>query len=969
MPGITAHFNFDPKTINPQCITIVPYKSDEQIILQRLDVDIASVGWNIITIRELIETFKTEIFWPIEISDIQSFAIAHRIFLESDFHKELVDLRKKPSFPRKLMEFFQTTDQAGILEHFEIDRLLCSSKLGPRTKEALTLYKKFREELRNNALATYDYLFHLALKAVKKGRFPQSLKFKEIIIFFNFMEFNIPQREFVMELGKIKNVSLCFPIEYCDYPVRWREPINNLLNEFGIYVNENRMKSQKAITLVLNGEYENLKDNIQFLLLPDPQREVRIVARLAKYYTIKDKIDTQDMLIITPDTDAYKSLLSLELGFVGLDFPDQASTHNEADLENLFSKLMTAVASDWRREELIQLFKHPILQKAYPELESKWIEQYTAFNKLIDIKSWQEIELEDEKAIQILELIGKFDFLKNLIPANKLESTMQHISNILSIQIGIESLPQLKDELSEQWSRIINNAKELEKGYCKLKFTGLEFLAIQLSLLKRKKFKAISSKIRILPPLEARGVNAKIIFIIGFNRSNYPQRHNPNPIIDTDYRDIFSFISDKEGISRISLIQSMCLAEKVIITIPQTSGEDNDLALCHPIDEIMRFCGISLEMAQKKAIEIWDELENLERKKVSSTLTQIPNEDIVKLISPYQIDQLKENIIAKGLGIGELEKYHICPLLFLLSKSIGKPETEKITLETNWRIIGTAIHDALKDFLSKRFMKIFNEEPFGKGIQSQRNRLHTRELTPSLLKQFINKFKLNNRENFNCFAEQFFGHYEEFDELISELRKSIFYNFELIWKTEPSLLINKARFLSMFTEKQLNDILESIINITGDDVWLPIGFEVPIQERREIDGHKILIKGRIDRVDLSFINDLPYLCIIDYKSSDINSVYEFQLNAYGTMLSRAGFEIDNLSCIYNLIRDEKVGQKEFKFNYESAFDPQNKQKNIDEILFSIWDCKFDPLENRNCKSCIYKKHCSQSKYDKSKQFD
>lgn len=488
--------------------------------------------------------------------------------------------------------------------------------------------------------------------------------------------------------------------------------------------------------------------------------------------------------------------------------------------------------------------------------------------------------------------------------------------------------------------------------------------------------------IKVLNPINGRGINHKILFVTGLSSSHYPNIKENNFLInDVNFMELeqigiefknYQARLNNEAIKFASILSTV----KNKLYLSYCQGEEEDSIQSIFLDELLNMIELKSQspiivdmgyyFKDKHSITTSDELANylilnhwkLPKGQVEDYFSYYNAnfQDKFKNINEKSICEysrssnsfgeysgvLAGNDIRKDLykihenkvySITYLEAYGRCPYYFLLNKALNVEEMERIFQEYNPVDIGTLYHEVLRQYYTYFKDSIWD---YVKGR-----------------KEFI------------------LGNTVEYLRDITE-EKAVQLGFDLREKLNLLIIENVFTKIKNFIEKDLERITKS------EEKLLPYGFEVDFGKYGdfEINIHhkKVKFRGTIDRID-KVMGEEKYI-IMDYKSSSYG-VYDIEQMRQGLSLQLPVYLLSQkdkkiVGGLYGLLSsskfDMKLGlideTKHITKRHKGALDEEglnllidDVKERISEMLENILMGNF-PVNPQECSPyCIYKDIC------------
>lgn len=370
-------------------------------------------------------------------------------------------------------------------------------------------------------------------------------------------------------------------------------------------------------------------------------------------------------------------------------------------------------------------------------------------------------------------------------------------------------------------------------------------------------------EVEIIDINKNRGTEKKIGYIIGCYDSGLPSNQIEDSIFsDTELEKlkenkimIEETSVERNNMQLFNIYQAISkVREKLTFTLPASSNEGSSLRESSLISEVKDLLNIELESINNdnsyNINEVFKdflmELQGLKDTASKDELENILNkyeyfkniDEYNKLIEYSRKDNnLSDDTLNKlykknvSSSVSRLEQYKRCPFAYY-SKYIlnlnAKKGFEISTLDT-----GSFMHEVIEKFSKYLVSKSISWESI---IIDEKVNLKAREK----VKEIINKI-----------------FEEEYSKYLTEAKYVMYKDKITKIMTRTILAIADSFYHSKFRP------LGYEIEFSKDSLFAPIEVDMG-------DGKKLLLKGKIDRIDSYDENDNTYLRIVDYKSSDKN---------------------------------------------------------------------------------------------------
>jgi len=960
-----------PSQLTGENLWVLPYRHSVLHFYENLDDGAAVVGWNALSLNEFIDRL-TEVFPPgnREIKPAERFGLVHKILLESDFLDEYKNLKYKTGIAEALVELIVVLDEAAIFS--ESDILKISQLSDERTRNALQLYAQFRHILSLRGLLTQGDVYALLAEKIDSDDDIAFLRNKKEIVFHNFAEFSLPQREFIKALSKRFQVTISFPHPQSFYPESWREILDNLSSAFDQKLDNSVSREKHWLTEALSGNPELSRDALAFdsdklqrfgfFQIPDPRREVELVARMCKILYEEQNISPDEIFVICPNPERYSHILGAAFDELGLPYSFSLDTETQSNPAKILRKIIAVHKADWRRKEFFELLEHPILREKFEDNELEQLRLRCIRLGIHDRKGF--FDSQRPELLKMRNIIENLDFLQESYDVSRIPNILTRLADAIGLVQFISSDTGSNRNIRAIWNELETRAEELSRGYdTNMEIPAILLLGALLHIFRQSDDKRESKGIgiRLLKIEECRDIRAKFAFFIGFSANSFPAKHKRNSILIQEYSDFVPVVSDRKAVGNFSLLSGLLSATNFILTYPLKDG-DKEVECGQSIDEIFRFCyddkrqgafngAKILKMLDSYVLSPYDIIvrEAKENSRKDTVLQHLPEfgSDVIKEISPSR-----------------LEIYSDCHYKFLLEYLIGElePEEDIIKGETlSPMILGNAIHKALEQFYRQRYERVLGEMPIS---LTYKNSGDTTKILCEKSKTFLNEFEsiakriCIDEDSLETDSKELSQLFANHINLKNWIKDEIPYS-------EADVLEFADGFRSIdFARKILESEIELAEKFDGNKI--PFAFELKLKTPLRIPETEAVLIGRIDRLDL--LPDGSFV-IIDYKSgaapgtpqnlkekdNKLILTQELQLQIYALMLHEMGLDV---SCLvyFSKIRDW-LGPIILSAD---SIDTEKFREKIDEMLYHISIGDFDATgtENKSCRKCSYKPVCA-----------
>ena len=871
----------------------------------------------------------------------------------------------------------------------------------PFYKEIGIIYREYENWLNEEGFLDREGSFFKSLEILKKDNSffnnldyifiedffdfrPQELKLLEEItktevpIYIN-MSFNRDENFSTLNNTLTQLKELGFQIEYVE---------NESRNYYEIMANE--IFSDSNTKLESNTNIKLIKANNNYL-------EMKKICERIKYH-YSEGIELEDMALILTNPEEYKEIMF--------------QVFQEEKIPCTLDKDINLIEIPWIKELIYILelkVNHGNKQSIINRVKSsyfklcnsserdalEYILRKTYFIDLEDIKNSEELLASDYGEI-IDKIIMEIDEEINLIPEKaNIEEYIILIENILSkfsIQEQILNIYKItldynllhRDLMAmKKFNAIVHELGKLNKIFID-KISLEDFLNILESYIENESITEIQGNnkgINILTPTTARGQEYDILFVAGLSQGKYPSILDENFFfkeknskelknIGIDFKNYYERL-DKEFLV-FSTIISTC-GDKLYLSYSENStGDEKDIASMfldeileriegEKIEDKLEFINVDIDYLIKdnpKELTTKDELfkhllqnpdegEFAEESAIENIncrlLCEIErskedfNEYNGKIEDPYVIKDMENFHRNKVYSISYLESYGICPYAFLLSNILNIEEMEREIIDFSPLDRGTIIHEVLREYYYN-YKNEIEDHVLGKGVFS----------IEDTYDYIVDRIEFNMKS---------MG-------LETETK---------LWKLRIESNANNILNLIRADLDRMSKYKEKV---------LPLHFEIDFGRSRpffiEIDGHKIPLRGKIDRID-KYVDSDKYI-IIDYKNTgygikeieDMESGLSLQLPVY--IMSQEDKNI--VAAMYAIVSNGKFDLKIINAEEKQLVGRKRKgvlsKEELEELLdltkssikayinaISSGDFSINPKE---CSPyCIYKDICRYKK--------
>ena len=664
---------------------------------------------------------------------------------------------------------------------------------------------------------------------------------------------------------------------------------------------------------------ENI-ENIKIFLANDKYSEIESIAKEIIKLVRDEKYSYKDIGVVTKNIDVYDGVARSIFSKYNIPiYIDNKKDLNQNIIIKYVLGLLDIFNNYYSRESIIDFLKIGLLDIDYNDIYL--LENYTKKwnikgNKWYPENVWN---YHDEKEVGI-ENIEKLNTLKIKImePILKLRKeldnskTVKDICNSLyeniiennineNIEKKIQKLLDLglfekAQEYKESYNILIDVFDEMVEIFGDEKISFDRFINLFKVAILNKELGTIPNGIDevVFGDIDrSRSHKIKVLFIIGVNDGVFPSENRVEGFInDKDREKLKSYDIElaKDSTENIyedtfNIYKAFTIAENklyisylssdtdgkslrpstillMIKNIFKNLKEDSDVVVKKTeivsknriIDELLM--NIRNDLDGIKIDEKWYEIYHIIEQDnelgadLKDKLEAINYTNLAKKISKENVDELYGNKLYTS--ISKLETYRRCPYKYFINYNLKLKEEEK--LEVRNSDTGSILHDIID-----RFFTFLDD-----------NNLNIKELEKEKIYDIIN---LIIEEEFNL---------EE--------------NYKLKVTPKYIHLTNRLKnLIKLAMEYIIDGIVNSDFNVLGHEIdFSDNGDYEPIKIKLD-NGKEVDLVGKIDRADITKIDNETYVRIIDYKSSAKNLVY-------GDV--QAGLQIQLLTYLNELCKKE-----------------------------------------------------------------
>ena len=482
--------------------------------------------------------------------------------------------------------------------------------------------------------------------------------------------------------------------------------------------------------------------------------------------------------------------------------------------------------------------------------------------------------------------------LKEKLKGNKnAKQISKEIYNFLEEQIDKE---KLTDEEKEAWNVVCDVLEEISDIFEEKNFSFDNYskiLKIGLSSKELGQIPQTQDKVIVGDLNRSRTHKVRAVFIIGVNDGVFPSSISKEGFFNDKDREelkqsgfeLAKGTREKMYEENFNIYKAFSTAEeKLFISYPSSDFDGNNMRKSLIISKLKRIFP-KLEEMEKEDDEILTKnitfsklLNNIEdenwnevyewynknyKEKLESAVKGLEYTNVPEVLDKENVKKLYgENL---RTSISKLESYRTCPFSYFLKYGLKLSDKEKFNIKPI--DTGTFMHNTIDEFF-KRTDNI-------------------KEITDEEIKEILEKIIDEELLNGGKFM------------LTSKYR----------------ILVQRLKRVLLLSMKYIIESLRcSEFDVMGTEMTFGKGANPPIEVKLD-DGRKVLIEGKIDRVDIAKMPDGKYIRIIDYKSSsrdlDLNKFVaglQIQLITYVDAVCRDNSDVTPAGALYFTMLEPKV---------------------------------------------------------------
>ncbi len=659
------------------------------------------------------------------------------------------------------------------------------------------------------------------------------------------------------------------------------------------FKNEELEHLEKNLYAVPYEVYDKDVKNIKLFLAENKYAEIEHIATNIVKLVRDEGYRYKDIAVICKNIEDYSSLCKAI--FDEYEIPVFIDTKKDIT-QNLLIKYILAIfdifTKNWSYEAVFNYIKTGFLEiEDVYELENyclkwgikgkKWYEEPWNYDKSgYNFNKEQEtviqpiIELKDKlKGTKTAKQISKniFDFIEKYINKDKLND-----ETLNALEVIYEVLEEIND--------IFDDKSITFEHYAQL-------LKIGISSKELGQIPETQDKVNVGDVNRSRTHKVRAVFIIGVNDGVFPSVMSAEGFFSDKDREnlkqkgfeLAKGSKEKLYEENFNIYKAFSTAEeKLFISYAASDVEGNGLRKSLIISKLKRIFPNLKEESQDideiltKNITFAKLLNNLDNdewnevfkwykekypEKLSSALLGLSYSNVPEKLDNESVEKLYGDNLKTS--VSKMESYRACPFSYFLKYGLNLSDKEKLDIKPV--DTGSFMHNIIDE--------VFKRTDDIKNISD--------EELKSLIDEIIDE-ELQNGGKFMLTAK--------YRVLVQRLKKVIFLSMKYI----------------------LQSLKNSKFDVLGTEVNFGRGENPPIEIKLD-DGRKVLIEGKIDRVDIAKMPDGKYIRIIDYKSSskDINlnkviAGLELQLITYVDALCKENEDVEPAGALYFTLLEPRI---------------------------------------------------------------
>lgn len=809
--------------------------------------------------------------------------------------------------------------------------------LKAKMNDMLIVYKELEDKItEDNYIDENDLLTILAENVAKSHLFDESVMYIDEFAGFTKQEYSV-----ISELNKIAKeiyITVCTDelrvtkSPEADIFYDNKQTVQTLCNICDIdkdsqirlqdihrYKNDELKHLAQNLYAVPYKVYHGDVNHIKLYLAENQYSEVEhVAANIVKL--VRDKgYRYSDIAVICRNIDTYASLCKAI--FAEYEIPVFIDTKKDIT-QNLLIKYVISIldilAKNWTYESIFNYVKTGFVQiNDEYEFENyclkwgiqgrKWYEKDWDFERIFGANNFNK-----QRHIIVDPLIE----LKNKLSSGRnAEQISKELYGFLENQVGNKI--DESDEMVQAWNIIVDVISEIGQLFGDKKMSFDEYskvLRIGLTAKELGQIPQTQDKVIVGDVNRSKTHRVKAVFVIGVNDGVFPtvmssegffndkdraslkddgfelakgtkekmyeENFNIYKIFAAAEDDIYisyaSSDSDGKALRRSLIISKI---RRIFPELKEASGENDEVLL-----PIITFSKLLNHIDDPNWNEVYEWYKEHELQKLNAAIAGLHYSNVPDNLEKGEVNKL----YGDGLrtSVSKLETYESCHFSYYLKYGLKLSDKDKLTIKPV--DTGSFMHNVIDEFFKKvNNVKEISEEEMKK-----------------VLDDIIDE---------NLYANGKFGLTAKYRTLAKRLKKVIYMSMKYIVQSLKNSDFDVLGTEISFGSKKNEEADRQISLLDGS--FDKDGNNPPITLTLD-DGRKVLIEGKIDRVDIAKLNNGKYIRIIDYKSStkdlDMNKVIaglQLQLITYVDAICDKDNFIPAGALYFNLIEPKIVSSK------------------------------------------------------------
>ena len=859
-----------------------------------IDTQITSIERYVSKHIDKAKLYNNKTFLP----DMAKNFLVRRVIEENpDMFKIFGKVKDKTGFVQKLEEYltkFKEIDLEDLQKRYNEEGFL---KL--KLDEFINITNKLKEKLKERFVTSIDEL-HYYLECINSDN--QKIDAEVYIDGYN--NFNNSEFLFIKSmLRKVDNIYITLNIDKEKYENEVTSIFNTTYNTFSLlkkmceeeginlnitnFTNSKNNKNEALeylsnnIFCTTSGKFNKETDNINLVLLPNINEEIRYVAQDILKHAING-IKYEDIAIYTNSIDTYYN--GIKKIFEVYNIPVYINSKDKITDNNLvvfLIKLFEIACKGLGKsiQDVLVLIKTGILNIDLKDafLFENYLIEYgiKGYNLNNPFKLNENYDIEKLNNIReyILLEIKKF---KQCVDKRASKEITEGIYNYLTSNNIISKYEKQIDEIKEiDVDEYNKKVQVIGKIYSVMDSINLAFdeitkeeylnlLTFGIKSIVTQTIPAKKNEVEVLDINISRGKEKKIGYIIGCYDTGLPMSKEEDSIFsDSELEklknlgiDLKETCEERNNMQLFNIYEAINkVREKITFSLPASNNSGSSNRESSIISEIKMKLDIKLESVDIK--DSYSEREGF--KALLKDLSKLQDEDVSK-------EKLQE--LLDGVEyFKNKEKYNEVISYLRKDENLKRKTTDKI-YKKNINSSVSKLEEYSRcpfAYYSKYVLKLREKKKFEISLLDSGAFLHEviEKFSKYLVSRDISWQSIVTDEKVSIIAQ------EKLNQIVDELFKKEYEKY----LTEARYVIYKNKLKKVVTRT-----IYAISDSFNHSEFRPLGYEIEFSQDSifapiEVDlenGNKFLLKGKIDRIDYLDEGNNTYLRIVDYKSSDKN---------------------------------------------------------------------------------------------------